>query len=128
MKVATLTLLLGMLAAPVLAQTVPPKPQYAIVLKLVPRLLGDDPAVWTAADEQLVSAHFARLQALRQAGIVVLAGRTLNTDASQFGLVIVEVASEAEARAIMDDDPAVRGGVMTARLFPYQVALERVRR
>jgi uncharacterized protein YciI len=99
------------------------KEQYIIMLKLTPRLLDD--ANWTEKDNQMVSAHFKRLKGLTEAGTVVLAGRTLNSDASQFGIVIVEVESEAEARAIMEGDPAVESGVMTASLFPYQVALMR---
>ncbi|HYE57698.1 MAG TPA: YciI family protein [Rhodothermales bacterium] len=108
--------------APVAAP--PPKQQYAIVLKLVPRLLGDN-APWTADDERLVGEHFRRLQRLTTDGVVLFAGRTLNTDESQFGLIVVEVDTEAEAREVMDGDPAVRGGVMTARLFPYHLALKR---
>jgi uncharacterized protein YciI len=100
--------------------------QFVIVLRPVPRLL--DAANWTAADEGLVAEHFQRLEALRDAGRVLLAGRTLNSDARQFGLVVVEVGSEAEAREIMEGDPAVRGGVMTAELFPYSVALQRLSR
>jgi len=39
--------------------------------------------------------------------------------------VILEVESKEEALAIMNDDPAVAAGVMTAELFPYHVALIR---
>lgn len=99
------------------------KEQYAIVLKPVPRLL--DAANWTEEDNQAVASHFQRLKAFTETGKVILAGRTLNEDASQFGLIIVEVGSEAEAREIMDQDPAVKAGVMTAELFPYRVALMR---
>lgn len=102
------------------------KQQYAIMLKLVPRLLDD--ANWTEADNKAVSAHFLRLKGLTEKGTVILAGRTLNSDASQFGLVIVEVENEQEAREIMDGDPAVASGVMTASLFPYSVALMRSER
>lgn len=99
------------------------KEQYAIVLKPVPRLL--EAANWTEEDNQAVASHFQRLKAFTETGKVILAGRTLNEDATQFGLIIVEVGSEAEAREIMDQDPAVKAGVMTAELFPYRVALMR---
>jgi uncharacterized protein YciI len=39
--------------------------------------------------------------------------------------VILEVETEDEALAIMNNDPAVAAGVMTAELFPYRVALIR---
>ena len=125
-SVVSLFLLLVVSAASVYAQAAAPpqKQQYAIVHKLVPRLLGDN-APWTADDERLVGEHFRRLQGLTTDGVVLFAGRTLNTDESQFGLIVVEVDTEAEAREVMDGDPAVRGGVMTARLFPYHLALKR---
>lgn len=46
-----------------------------------------------------------------------------NTDPT--GIVILEVESEEEARALMQSDPAVADGIMTAELFPYSVALIR---
>jgi len=69
------------------------------------------------------SQHFDYLKALTVQGVVVLAGRTLNTDESSFGIVILTAASEDAARAIMHNDPAVKQGVMRAELFPYRIAL-----
>jgi uncharacterized protein YciI len=46
-------------------------------------------------------------------------------DEKTFGIVIIEVESEEEALNIMNNDPAVSEGVMTAELFPYRVALIR---
>jgi uncharacterized protein YciI len=98
--------------------------QYIFVLKLVPRLLEEKN--WTEQDGQLVGRHFRRLQQLHKEGKVVLAGRTTNdADPSQFGIVILEVGSEEEARRIMESDDAVKGKIMTAQLFPFAVALGR---
>lgn len=97
------------------------KPQFIYFLKLVPRLL--DEGSWTAADEEVVDRHFVRLQKLTAEGKVILAGRT--TDANPTGIVILEVDSEDEARALMESDPTVAEGIMTAELFPYRVALLR---
>lgn len=36
---------------------------------------------------------------------------------------VIRAESEREAREIMDGDPAVRGGVFRAHLFPYQPML-----
>jgi uncharacterized protein YciI len=44
-------------------------------------------------------------------------------DEKTFGIVIIDVSSEEEAKNIMENDPAVKEGVMTAELFPYRVAL-----
>ncbi len=55
---------------------------------------------------------------------MILAGRTLNdSDPSQFGVVIFEADSEEEARKVMEADDGVKEKIMTAQLFPFQVAL-----
>lgn len=77
----------------------------------------------TDEEARLVSEHFHYLQGLCEAGVVKLAGRTLNTDASAFGIIIFEAADEAAARSIMENDPAVKQGVMRAELYPYRIAL-----
>ena len=100
------------------------KKQYVYVLKLIPRLL--DEKNWTEQDGRIVGQHFRRLQQLHKEGKVVVAGRTLNdSQPSQFGIVVLEVGSEAEARKIMEDDDAVKEKIMTAQLFPFTVALIR---
>ncbi len=83
-------------------------------------MLTDGP---TPAEAELIGQHFAYLEGLTQQGVVVLAGRTLTTDKSTFGIVIFRAASDKAARAVMAADPAVAGGVMRARLFPFRVAL-----
>ncbi len=77
----------------------------------------------TPRESELVSQHFKRLKSLMEQGIVILAGRTLNTDATTFGIVIFNAESDEAAHAIVDSDPAVAGGVFSAELFPYRVAL-----
>ncbi len=77
----------------------------------------------TPAEEEAVGQNFAYLQGLAEAGVVFLAGRTLNTDASSFGIVIFQAADEESAQRIMQEDPAVRQGVMRAELYPYRIAL-----
>lgn len=52
-----------------------------------------------------------------------MAGRTLNEDESQFGIVIFEDDSEQSAKQFMDEDPAISEGMMEGTLFPYRVAL-----
>lgn len=95
--------------------------QFIYVLKLTPRLL--DEKSWTEQDNQIVGRHFRRLQRLHKEGRVLLAGRTLNSDPTQFGVVVFEAASEEEARAFMEADDAVKEKIMTAQLFPFRVAL-----
>jgi len=79
----------------------------------------------TPEEEKIVDEHFSYLKDLLMDGVVILAGRTLNTDASSFGIVIFRAESEASAQDVMNNDPAVQQGVMKAELFPYRVALMR---
>jgi uncharacterized protein YciI len=85
-----------------------------------PAMLSEGP---TEAEAAIVAQHFGYLKDLAEQGVVVLAGRTLNTDPSSFGIIILRADTEATARGIMEDDPAVRQGVMRAELFPYRIAL-----
>jgi uncharacterized protein len=77
----------------------------------------------TTEEEEIIELHFAYLQRLTKAGIVLLAGRTLNTDPSSFGIIIFKAASEQDARQIMHNDPAVKRHVMRADLYPFRIAL-----
>jgi uncharacterized protein YciI len=79
----------------------------------------------TPFEVDVLDKHFAYLERLAGEGVVLLAGRTLTTDKTTFGIVIFEAASEAEAQRIMDNDPAVANGVMRAELFPFRIALAR---
>ncbi|HEY3316397.1 MAG TPA: YciI family protein [Bacillota bacterium] len=94
--------------------------QWIYVLRPVRAGLAITP---TAEEDAAVERHFARLQSLLAAGRLIVAGRTLED--SPFGIVIFEAGTEAEARSIMETDPAVQEGVMTAVLHPYRVALRR---
>ena len=77
----------------------------------------------TSAEKAAISEHFDRLANLTKEGVVILAGRTLNTDKTSFGIIIFRAESEQAAREIMNGDPAVRKGVMRATLFPFHTAL-----
>jgi len=74
------------------------------------------------AEASIVSEHFNYLSALAKEGTVLVFGRTQNRDALTFGLCIFRAESEEAARAVMNNDPAVKNGVMLAELFPYEVA------
>lgn len=96
-------------------------PQFAYRLRPVrPAMLAEGP---TPDEERIVGEHFAYLQALTAKGTLKLAGRTLTTGPETFGICILETPDEAAARAVMAGDPAVAGGVMTAELFPFRIAL-----
>jgi len=77
----------------------------------------------TPEEDRIVTAHFHYLKALCDRGDVLLAGRTLHTDPTSFGLVILRAGSACEAQQIMLKDPAVEAGVFRAQLHPFRTAL-----
>lgn len=81
------------------------KLQFLYQLKLIPSLLEE--ANWTDRENNIVQQHFEELQHLKTIGKLIWAGRTLEMDSSGFGIVILEVDSEEEARRLMENDPAV---------------------
>lgn len=88
-------------------------------------MLTDGP---TPAEEEIVARHFAYLKELAERGVVVLAGRTIgqvDEDGvpNPYGIVIIQSHIEEYARAVMENDPAVKEGVMTAELSPFRLAL-----
>jgi hypothetical protein len=81
--------------------------QFIYVLRLVPRLHAD--SAWTKEDNTVLARHFVRFQE---------GDKTL-------GIAIFEAPDEDAAKKFMEEDPAVAGGLMTAELHPFAVALER---
>jgi len=97
--------------------------QFIYVLRLVPRLYAD--SAWTKEDKAALERHFVRFQEAIKSGQLILAGRTSEPGDKTFGIAIFEATDEDAARKFMQDDPAVSGGLMTAELHPFAVALER---
>jgi len=130
MKFSLLNVFVAMAGVVVLVQPLPaqesqpekPK-QFIYVLRLVPRLHAD--ANWTEEDKKALQRHFVRFKEAIKTGQLILAGRTLETGDKTFGIAIFQAKEEAAARKFMEEDPAVAGGLMTAELHPFTVALER---
>ena len=80
----------------------------------------------TLEEEEIIGEHFTYLERLTGEGVVMLAGRTLTTDKDGMGIVIFKAHSDEEALALMKSDPAVSKGVMSAKLFPFRIALHGV--
>src|SRR5213592_2666601 len=97
--------------------------EFIYVLRLVPRLY--DEKNWTKEDNAVLERHFARFQEATKSGQLILAGRTKEPGDKTFGIAIFEAPDETAARAFMQADPAVAGGLMTAELHPFAVALDR---
>ena len=99
------------------------KPQFIYVLK--PTRLEMLTEGSTPEERDTISRHFAYFKDLTEKGVMILMGRTQNNDESTFGIAVFEAEDESVARQIMENDPAVLGGVMTATLYPYKIALMR---
>ena len=129
MKLSLFNFVIAMVGALVIVQPLPaeesqsekPK-QFIYVLHLVPRLYAD--ASWTDEDRKVLQRHFVRFQEAIKTGNLILAGRTSESGDKTFGIAIFEAKDEAAARKFMEEDPAVAGGLMTAELHPFTVALE----
>jgi uncharacterized protein YciI len=76
----------------------------------------------TPQEEMAMDAHFEYLKQATTDGVVLLAGPCLD---ETFGVVVLRVESEADARAFMLNDPSVKGNVMIAELHPMKVSLIR---
>lgn len=106
------------------AESKPEKPkQFIYVLRLVPRLYSD--AAWTKEDNAALERHFNRFKHAIETGELIPAGRTREPGEKTFGIAIFEAKDETAAKKFMEEDPAVAGGLMTAELHPFAVALER---
>jgi uncharacterized protein YciI len=75
----------------------------------------------TDEEASVLSEHVNYLKALIDQGVVLVFGRTQNNDSSTFGIVIFRAESDDMARSIMNNDPAVKKGLMRAEIFPYKV-------
>lgn len=101
------------------AENAPTPPRFYFV-----RLLGTRPG-WpeqmTPREQQVMSEHFTYLKDLTAKKKVLLAGPCLGEPV--FGMIILRVDSEEEARALLAGEPSVRAGVHTYELSPMTVSL-----
>lgn len=95
--------------------------EYIYVLKLIPRLYDEEN--WTEEDRDIVRKHFVRLKDFCDEGKVILAGKTDREYEKDFGIVIFLEENDKTAEIFMNEDPAVKYGIMTAEVFPYRIAL-----
>ncbi len=96
-------------------------PTYIYKIQPVrPEMLSEGP---TDEEGRISSEHFDYLKQLMDAGILILAGRTLTTDYSSFGIAIFEARDDEHMRQITENDPAVKQKVFRAEWYPYRIAL-----
>lgn len=100
--------------------------QFVYVFDPVRPEMVTNPDAWSEDDRRTGQAHFAYLSLATADGTVLLAGRSL--DGAGPAVVILEAASEEEARRFMENDPFVSSGLMRASLHPFRAALVRGQR
>jgi len=76
----------------------------------------------TDEEAALLREHFAYLQRHRDEGLVRLAGPSV-VPGDTFGIVVLATEDEGIARQMMENDPAVAGGLMRAELRPFRNAV-----
>jgi uncharacterized protein YciI len=76
----------------------------------------------TDEEARIVGEHYAYLQQLRAEGKLVVAGPSI-VPGDVFGIGVLDVDDEAEARSIVAADPAVATGTMTAEIRPMRIAV-----
>lgn len=95
--------------------------QFLYVLQVTrPAMLTEGP---TAEERAVLIEHFAHLDKLSEEGTLILAGRTQTTHPETMGLAVFNAESLEDAVRIKDSDPVITKGVMTATVYPYQIAL-----
>jgi uncharacterized protein YciI len=74
----------------------------------------------TPGEEEAMDAHYQYLKKAVEQGYVVMAGPCLD---ETFGIVILRVENEGQAREFMLNDPCVQSNVMMAELHPMKISL-----
>ncbi|MFZ0795511.1 MAG: YciI family protein [Candidatus Korobacteraceae bacterium] len=75
----------------------------------------------TDQERELMGQHSAYCQQQFEAGKLLLYGPVLAPEGA-FGVGILEVADEAEARQFGEDDPSVRARMNRFAIYPMRVA------
>jgi uncharacterized protein YciI len=75
----------------------------------------------TSEERTVMEEHSVYFQQQFERGRVLLYGPVLAPKGA-FGLAILEVADEAEARSFGADDPSVRAGLNRFEVYPMRVA------
>ena len=75
----------------------------------------------TPETERLQQAHLANIQRMQKEGKLLVAGPFLDNGDLR-GIYVFRVASDQEARALVDTDPAVRAGRLRFELHPWYAA------
>jgi uncharacterized protein len=77
----------------------------------------------TEEEQQIAAEHITYMQKLTDDGIGIFGGTMNVQDSRHFGLFIFQAGDDAQARSIIDTDPAVQSRIFRGCLYSYRVAL-----
>lgn len=77
----------------------------------------------TEDEARITAEHFEYLKRLEADGLLILAGRTLNTEYSAFGIAIFDARNDQHMRQITEADPGVAQKLFRAEWYPFRIAL-----
>lgn len=69
--------------------------------------------------DSLFAGHMKNIQRLSKEGLLVVAGPLGKNDKTYRGIFILNVKTEAEARALLETDPAVKAHVFDSEIIPW---------
>jgi uncharacterized protein len=95
--------------------------QFLYILSLNPKY--HDLENWNEAANENMGLHFAYLKAKFEEGVMKHVGRTDLDFGNEdlHGYAVFEAETEEAALSIMNNDPAVSNGLMSAKLLPYKI-------
>ena len=94
------------------------------VYRLIPPRPTFGPGDMTEAETAIMEDHGAYWSQQVANGSAVVFG-PVTDPTGNWGLAVVEADTEADARALRHDDPAVTSGLATAEILPMPVAVAR---
>ena len=81
---------------------------------------GKTPEKLNDSERVIANDHFEYLQRKLDERKLILAGRCL---AGEFGIGIFHAESLDQAESFMENDPAIKKGLMAGNLYPFKIAL-----
>jgi len=95
---------------------------YVYKLELIERLWNMNQ--WTKEDEMMIEKHFLRIKEDFELSKIIHVGKTLIENHQGFGLVIFRCENEEEAIEYINEDPAIKEGIMSGSCLEYKVVFQ----
>ena len=96
---------------------------YVYKIQLIKRLW--DEKHWTKEDEMIIERHFERIKKDVELGKIIHVGKTMIENENGYGLVVFECEDEEKALQYMNEDPAIKEGIMTGTCLAYKIVFQK---